>query len=324
MMYLTITFIDVLWALVIGVIGSAIVTFIYEAYKRKADRYHLSVSRISSQLYVPQSNGDVKINVEYNNKSISTSLVVMQLLLHNDGKKDIKYSNHFSDKIRIHCKHYNLIAFNVNNNKAAPCFELVNNEVLFSWDILKKSEVIAFELVAERKDNANINIGDKSCYNSLEFDFRADCLDKIETNKATLDGERNSNHYKWITNYMAVMSVLMFLLLGLFEMATMPKYQITLNDDTVIDEAVLMYNSLFDKYIIISDNNKTLFISSENMCEKLQLMHVDKDDTMVRLSKFIQGSLIGLFFMIAILTFMTIRDRIKEKRHDMVNREQLN
>lgn len=306
----------VLQTLLLGILASAVVAVFFEFRKRRSDRYRISVFYKSSQLYVQKNAGDVGIKVNYLGKNIKTALVVLHVGLENKGRKDIMFSSHFTTKIRIHCEGYRLISVKTSDSKCRPEIELSSDDdALLSWDILKKNEKIDLELVAELKEDTNGVIDSLLCYNNLSFDFRSDCLDSIVLEEAYSEEENRERHNEIKLIYRSILLLSLTLLMMELDMVTATRFNINLNNGQPLQETNIMYNSVFDKYIVSSKSDGTMIVSSEELCGTKAIILNDKQSKYYHFSFVFQLLCLLLLFISLLMVCITVIKTIHRRRN---------
>lgn len=305
----------VLQTLLLGILASAIVAVFFEYRKRRLDRYRISVFYKSSQLYVQKNAGDVGIKVNYLDKNIKTALIVLHVGLENKGRKDIMFSSHFTTKIRIHCEGYRLISVKTSDSKCRPEIELSSDDdALLSWDILKKREKIDLELVAELKEDTNVVIDSLLCYNNLSFDFRSDCLDSIVPEKAYSVEENRERHNEIKLIYRSILLLTLALFMMELDMATATRFNLNLDNGQPFQETNIMYSSIFDKYIVSSQTDGTMIISSEEMKGLVSLIPVDKQSSYYYFSFVYQLMCLLMLFISLLMVCITVIKTMHRRR----------
>ena len=128
------------------------------------------------------TNDDVSICIHYKDEIYNGSLSVIEICLVNDGLNDISFANHFDKPILLRSSDYKIIDVqNVSDPKIKSIISLSEeNNVLISWELLKRNEVVSIRLAGTPKEVENdLKKKSDSFYGSLSFSVRSDCVDYI-------------------------------------------------------------------------------------------------------------------------------------------------
>ena len=261
----------VLGSLTLGIFTSLFVAIIVEIWKRRRERYHLSVTLNSSEVYVPQNSSGVVLSVEYGSNRVDTALVILSISIKNDGKNDIMFRSRFSDDVRISCEGFRFISAIADESAVNPnCVSNDDGDILLSWDILKKNEKIDLNLIAQSDDSRTSSFDGVNCFNHLSFDFRSDCIDSIVPSKELTNREISFRQLCGKTIERCILSSVMMILLFLLETSMSSRFDISYSGN-VYKNATIHYSPLFNKYYVFGGNLKTKIISIDDVQTDISL-----------------------------------------------------
>ena len=202
--------------LIIGAIIGAIVPilgkWVFSLFKKREERYHLSLIRGESSNYSSMSNGDVSVSIQYKGEDYKGELSVLEIGLENDGLNAISFSNHFDKPILIRSNAFKIVDVqNISEEKIKANVLLVGGTVQVSWGLLKKGERIVFRIVGEYIESDDRKTKERSTlFDSLSFNVRSDCVDYIKPRRVSF-------------KYLALLSFVACALLGVTHYLSLDK-----------------------------------------------------------------------------------------------------
>lgn len=299
MVILALQFNYIIESLLVGLIATLLGSIIIDLWDSKRKKYRIYAKLESSELYLPKSKSEVSINVNYKGTPIDNALVVLHISLTNDGKEDIKFDTHFSDKIQIACKGYRFLSISADNNRVKPLCELCDNGATLSWDIFKKREIIRLNITAQLIENSSEMIDKVDCFNNLSFDFRSDCIDAIEASHEMTrqDSLWKSQHSISLMKYasMAVICLWFFL----FDMYFSSRYDITFNGQTY-QNANLLYSPLFGKYLLNSDSDRTKVLTQDDLTNIISITPAETHNAAIKISSVLEITILVTVIVVVI------------------------
>lgn len=303
-----------LLSLAIGVLASAIVAWVVAIVSRRRSRFHLRALKQSESIYSVRKDGDIVIQVQYKGKEVKSSLIVLRLIVENDGKQDIRYDTHFSGGVCISNKYFTFIEASAKESESKPvCVIKDEGKVFLTWDILKTGEKIELELVSKPNEKTEVRAIKRSIYDDLSFDLRADCLDTIKIDDETPPVVVRLISNKLIASFVGTMMWIV-LLFSFFSMNLRYKTNILQVNNQPVG---IMYSALFDKYIVMEDYGAPVVISPKDMPLDVTIaLHEGKSFEHV-LSSIIEVLLILLIVLSIIsgvIYIIITRDKRKHKK----------
>lgn len=173
-------------SLIIGALLGAIIPvlgkWIVSLFKKREEKYHLSLIRGEVTNYSSISDGDVSVSIQYKGEDYKGVLTILEIGLENDGMNDISFSNHFDKPILIRSNAYKIVdAQDISEDRIkANVLLSEDGTVQVSWRLLKKGERIVVRLVGEFIESVGGKAKERSSlYDSLSFNVRSDCVDYI-------------------------------------------------------------------------------------------------------------------------------------------------
>lgn len=168
-------------AAVIGAIIPPVFKWLFSLFRKRQEKYHLSLYPGGSQTYRSTTDGDINVRIRYKEKDYDGTLSMLELSLVNDGLNDISFANHFDKPILIHSSSYSIIdAKYIGEAKIKANVVLDSGgTVQIAWGLLKKGESLDLRLTGEKKDLDGSKKNSCSFYDSLSFNVRSDCVDYI-------------------------------------------------------------------------------------------------------------------------------------------------
>lgn len=299
---------NLILTILVGLLTSGIVAWVDSIFSKRKSRFHLQTIRKSSNIYHVRNVGDIAIQVQYKGHEVKSSLLVLRLVLENDGKQDIRFDSHFSQGVTIKSDSFSFVGAEAKESLATPLFTCGSDgSATLKWDILKTGETIDFELIAEPKEMAEGVLDEDRLFRELKFDFRSDCIDSINAaeEKAPFPIRLLSRRGLLITCSVILMGFLYVCYLGasLHFSATESK-----NGTEPIS---IGYSVLFDRYVVLG-NNGIEIISPEEMTQNLVLSTTGQGRVNHVLSKVLEVLMLISFtqlLVLAILYFILQRKR---------------
>lgn len=129
--------------------------------------YRISCTEKVDRLYLSRNNQDINVSVSYKGEPSSLPLAITSLVFKNDGNKDIDYHQRFIKPVEITSSLIDVLdvrSFQSNSDINVSTI-IQNNEVLLSWDLLKKGESITLEIVGNVLDQNLIAQLEGQCFN---------------------------------------------------------------------------------------------------------------------------------------------------------------
>ena len=312
------TFQDFCWALLVGLLASAIVAVVVELAKKRKESYHIRSLKLHSRVYIAQKSGDVEINVKYKSHEVQSSLLVLNMLLENDGKQDIRFETHFSSGVFIRNPKYSFIyASAISNDVNASC-ELKEDGALVQWDILKVGESILLKLVVEPKEDTGFEpISETQFFNGLNYEFRSDCIDTIKSE------EERSPVLKRITRspyFMALFGVVVLSMYMFMAMSINVKYSFESEiDNKPVQVSTVLYSSVFDRCVLFKKDSWLQVVRPEEMPITMTFEPIQKNSfdyissIVIEIMVYLMAFLLICTFILSIIIHRN-REKIKDLR----------
>lgn len=186
---------------ILGIIGITItIAFgIYAIWTYKKSKRNISLEFQNKECYSLFRNDVNRLNIElsYNKKPLSNTLILLKAKLINNGKIDIDKNRIYSPLKIISTQEYKWLESTITSqpNGASTSIQLKSdNKIQIDWDLLKKEEFVEIEALAEIVDGDNPD-GEKAIdfYNGLTFDFRITDLNSIQKEKQVSAMEKRKN-----------------------------------------------------------------------------------------------------------------------------------
>jgi hypothetical protein len=174
---------------------------VYSVWTYKKSKKIVSLEFKNKECYSLFKDDVSRLNIElsYNSKPISNSIILFKAKIINNGQVDIDKSRIYKPLKLISDKNFNWLEARITNkpdSATASVEKLSVNELKFEWDLLKVDESIEFEALIEieniekgYEDNAFV------FYETLGFDFRITDLKSVQKEKP------KSDHYFRILMY---------------------------------------------------------------------------------------------------------------------------
>ena len=306
--------IKVLSALIIGILGSAIVTLLVEYWKYRKNRFHVDLKLGPSEFYSSKEKSDIGIKVVYKSQDVKTSLVILRASLINDGRFDIMFSSHFSEEIEMICPGYRIVSVSFHESPSKPVGMVTKDGHLsFSWDILKKGEVIRMEIAAIRdEENKRYPSNIESIFNSLHFKFRSDCIDSIKPKRVySLSDRVTMSSWKrlvFLSLFLLVASFMAIILIC----SILPRYSICLQDNHTYNNTALFYIPFADKYLIAPLGPEKSFITSVDNVKTTSLISPEKDAEYYTMS--FMGVILCVLAALTLVLIIKIVSRMRQSK----------
>ena len=258
------TFQDFCWALLVGLLASAIVAVVVELVKKRKASYHIRSRKLSSRVYAAQTSGDVEIKVSYKSHEVNSSLLVMDMVLENDGKQDIRFDTHFSSGIYIKNPKFKFIYSETLSSDVSASCEFTEDYILVRWDILKVGEPILLKIVAEPKDNTELKKKNEAqFFRELQYEFRSDCINNIcpEENKKPLIFRISRSPYFAFLSGVVMLTLYLFMALSVNV-----QYSFESGDDNeYVSFSTVLYSPVFDKCILLGKGTSVKVVKPTEM-----------------------------------------------------------
>lgn len=255
-------------ALFVGILASLIVAILFEFRKYRKERFHIAARLYSSQTYCPFTDGDVGVQVSFKNRAIKSSIFVLKIVLENDGQKDIMFSSHFSEDIKIRPGNgEKIISIKTRDSRSLPSTVLSSDGLaLLSWGILKVGEKIKLDIIMRCPEDETKDYDAVKSFNRLSFDIRSDCMDYIIPEREESDEEKRRTRMRSQVRFTGIVLSLLLVMAVFFSMLFSARYDLILNNE-VIQDASIMYSSPLDKYIISPNEGAISYYSPQDMRE---------------------------------------------------------
>lgn len=212
---------------ILGIIGIVLtVGFgIYSIWSYKKSRRNVSLEFQRKECYSLFRDDVNRLNIEivYNKKPLTRTLILLKAKLLNNGQIDIDKNRIYSPLKIKSTDDFNWLETTITSNpeSATTSVKLISEtEIQLDWDLLKKDEFIEFEALAEVV-NTDKQYLEKALdfYNGLFFDFRITDLNSIQKEKLFSNSNRQRNFLSRITKVTALAAIflgIVFLVFGFF------------------------------------------------------------------------------------------------------------
>jgi len=177
---------------------------IYSIWFNKKNKRKVSLEFKKKECYSLFKDDVSRLNIEmsYNKKPVSSSLMLLKAKLVNNGQGDIDKSRIYKPLKLIADKNFKWLEAKITNKPdgAISELEILNeNELKVEWDLLKAEESIEFEALIEIKNVENSVVDNASVfYDTLTFDYRITDLNSIQEEKPKSDNFFNMIVYPFL------------------------------------------------------------------------------------------------------------------------------
>ncbi|MCQ2338111.1 MAG: hypothetical protein MJ001_04195 [Paludibacteraceae bacterium] len=230
-----------LWTIISTVISLAGIVIPFWISSRK---YNISYTEHIDRLYQFQKGGDVDVSVSYKGEKCKDPFVISNVILKNEGTKDIVFNHKFDRPILINSPVITIVDIKCTQSNAEINSKAIlkgGNSIFLSWGILKKGESISIDIFG--------NVTSTNTLSQLERHyFNVGCR-ASDINKITQKRHKMNMYQKLI--------LILFVLCFCGQLITLASNlrnvslvgDITYKNE-VIDNATILYNVFTDKYYI--------------------------------------------------------------------------
>jgi hypothetical protein len=231
---------------ILAVLGFILTVFsvVYAKWTNKKNRKKVSLQFKKLECYSLFKDDVSRLNIEliYNSKPVSGSLLLLKARLINNGQVDIDNTRiHESFKI-LSKKDFQWLEIRITSQpeNIKSKIEILNStDVLLEWDLLKAGEFIDLEALIEININ-NVSSEDKSSkfYDELTFKFRITELNSIQKEPQIFNDKRVPK--------VAIFVTIGILIVGLF----------------------ILFNAFFPSLDVFTHNSKTEYLICDGASKK--------------------------------------------------------
>lgn len=319
--------------IIIGIFGIVItISFgIYTIYKGRKSKKKIGLTFQKKECY-SLFEKDVKrlnIDINYQQKPITNSLILLKAILRNNGQLDIDESSIYKPLIIISDKEYSWLEFNIISKPKGVniTFEKLNDTQLqIKWDLLKVEESIEFEVLINVVASEKIDESAIKFYNSLKFDYRITNLNKIEIEKDLPKTIQDLNEKKMIaivSFYILLFTLFVVILpeLNVKIRNRMERYLINFEVCTRQDTLNTLLSADSSQLIKIGNSEtklkEKLSVSKFNEKYKIQkIISLDIANSREEPSRRIFGCIVALIMIFSIIVIRITKKKLKIKLQD--------
>ena len=266
---------------IIGAIIPVLCKWLLSLFKKRHEKFHISLSRGESHTYISSTDGDVTVRIRYRDKDYDGTISMLKISLVNDGLNDISFANHFDKPILIRSSSYRIIdAKYVGEPKIKANVKLDPDGVVqITWGLLKKGESISLRLAGEKISENDKKKDTTSFYESLSFSVRSDCVDYITPQRIPF-------------KYIAVLITVVTIVLGSIHYWAIDKNELTSEIYTFRYDG-----NEYTGYLDYDKETKAYLISSpDSVISKIQLLDFKKYPRVIITNGWNQVTIIIVFY----------------------------
>lgn len=318
--------------IILGVIGIVITCAfgLYSIWIYKKSKNTVSLQFRNRECYSLFSEDVNRLNIEisYNKKPLSNTLILLKARLINNGKVDIDKNRIFNPlKIKSNSDFKWLEATITSHSIGATTdIQISNkNEIQIEWDLLKKDEYIEIEALAENIGSDNSE-SEKAIefYNGLVFDYRITDLNSIQNEKQLPTNEKRKNRIYKLAKVVGSIALFFGIIVLLSEI--FPTYQIFpqrhiikygIHDGKKVKVATIKSKSAEQLQITIDNTEEELELSIKEFNEKYKIVDIKKfsispNETIIL--RIFGGIYTGLGLILLILVYLRQKITNSKKR----------
>jgi hypothetical protein len=169
-----------------------------------------------------------RLNIEltYNKKPITNTLILLKARLKNNGQVDIDKNRIYNPLKVISNSDFKWLEATITSKPdgASASIEIIDSyNIQINWDLLKKDEFIDIEALSETTENKELG-EEKSVvfYNNLKFDYRITDLSSIRKEKQVTSSTRRHNYIMKLAKFTGIATIIFGSVFLFFEI--FPKY----------------------------------------------------------------------------------------------------
>ena len=300
-----------------------IVFGIYSIWTYKKTKKKVSLEFKKKECYSLFKDDVTRLNIEliYNKKPVSNSLLLLKAKLINNGQVDIDNNRIHKPLKIISRKEFKWLEIRITNQpeSVSTNIEIINNnEVLFEWDLLKVNEFIEIEALVEIENNIDIS-GNKvnEFYNEIKFDYRITDLNSIQKDKPVIKEDKSRNLVKMALVLLIVGAFLIliyfFPIIDIF-----PKRYSTeflLNNGKIEEVGSFETKDKNNIEIKLIKSNEKFVLSNDEFNKRYKIVQIANN----RINED-QGWILGIIYCILGIIFLLLRFFIKNKKKVISNK----
>lgn len=272
---------------ILGILGILItIGFgIYSVMVYKKSKKSVNLEFENKECYSLFKDDVNRLNIElsYNKKPITNTLILLKARLRNNGQVDIDKNRIYNPLKIISNSDFQWLEATITSKPdgVAASIDIVDSQkIQINWDLLKKDEFIELEALSETTENKKLDDEESvEFYNSLKFDYRITDLNSIHKEKQVSSKMRSHNYVSKLTKTTGFFSIILGSIFLFFEI--FPKYTFL---PEVQEVSYLMVKDSIDSSgyisshkpnhirvkIVGSDNKEYLTVSEFNSKYKLK------------------------------------------------------
>jgi len=203
--------------IILGIFGIVItIGFgIYSVVIYKKSRKTVNLEFENKECYSLFRDDVNRLNIElsYNKKPITSTLILLKARLKNNGQVDIDKNRIYNPLKIISSPDFKWLEATVISkpNGASASIKIIDSHnIQVNWDLLKKDEFIDLEALSETTENKDLG-GEKSLefYNSLKFDYRITDLGPIYKEKQVTSQTRRHNFIMKLSKFYGIGAIIL-------------------------------------------------------------------------------------------------------------------
>ena len=236
--------------IILGIFGILItIGFgIYSVVIYKKTRKTVSLEFENKECYSLFRDDVNRLNIElsYNKKPITNTLILLKARLRNNGHIDIDKNRIYNPLKVISSSDFQWLETTITSkpNGGLATVEILDSQIIqINWDLLKKDEFIELEALSET--NESEPLGEEKAlefYNNLKFDFRITDLSSIHKEKQITSKARRRN----FTTKLAKLTGTAAMVLG----------------------CIVLFNELFPEYSFLPESREVSFLMEKDSMEQ--------------------------------------------------------